>query len=368
MPVNPQDLLNRACAALAQGILPEDVLNSLDDPLPPHLANDDVPWNEDEPSAIRVKAEEAAERVRSRSEMRTLLDGTVIPLPPPIGSPNVAAKTGELEDKVKVLIMPDTKLEYPQLYLEVYVQCDGFEESSFAEWLVRTGCTRAQSPKDADLVIFGGGVDVEPALYGATPHPQSAWMDERDNADITTYLECYNNGIPMLGICRGAQFLHVMNGGKLVQHIENDAHYGDHPMLDLTTREVLERVSSSHHQMVVQNIEGGMQILATTNKSRKRWLDNATFEEGPNADIEAFFYRETMCLGIQGHPEYRGYHQFAAWAAKQIDELIICNPDITWEEGRRRIKPEVVAMRDSGADLLIEHITPTVSANERTVH
>jgi len=260
----------------------------------------------------------------------------------------VAAKTGNL-DKFNVTIMPDTKLEYEQLYLEVYVQADNvYEEANFAEWLVRSGCTRASCPAEADLVIFGGGADVDPGLYGVAEgyHSSVKWDENRDNTDIMTYLECYNAGIPMVGICRGAQFLHVMNGGKLFQDVDN--HFGDHSMIDLTTREVIQRVSSTHHQMVVQNIEGGMQLLATSNKARKRWLNARECVEGSMADVEAFFYRETMCLGIQGHPEYRGYFHFQQWASKQIQELIICNPDMDWVGGKRRIKPDILQIRESG--------------------
>ncbi|MGA1838623.1 gamma-glutamyl-gamma-aminobutyrate hydrolase family protein [Herbiconiux sp. 11R-BC] len=85
-------------------------------------------------------------------------------------------------------------------------------------------------PVDADIaervldgldgLIITGGKDVEPARYGAEPHPETdeprpdrdAWEDALLTAAIAREL-------PFLGICRGAQVLNVALGGSLHQHL-----------------------------------------------------------------------------------------------------------------------------------------------------
>src|SRR3546814_14796091 len=89
---------------------------------------------------------------------------------------------------------------------------------------------------------------------------------------------CYENGIPMLGVCRGAQFLNVMPGGKLYQDVDN--HVGDHPIYDPQNKRVIPNVSSIHHQMCIETRKGGMEILAASSAASKRRT------EGPRAGTE----------------------------------------------------------------------------------
>lgn len=228
----------------------------------------------------------------------------------------------------KVTIHRDSTTRYTPLYLEVFVVGDSFEQKAFAEMFIRAKCTRASSIERADLVVFTGGPDVNPAYYGAEPHKATHWSVGRDNDDIQAYKKCLDLGVPMFGVCRGMQFLHVMNGGRLFQDVDN--HNGDHQLYDVVKQRIIPRVSSVHHQMVMPNI--GMTILATTHKSEKRWLDDTSYQHGHKADIEAMFYPDTCCLGVQGHPEYRGYNQFMQWTFNLIDECIIQNTDVALEE------------------------------------
>lgn len=73
--------------------------------------------------------------------------------------------------------------------------------------------------QDPDLVCFTGGVDVSPELY-CQPH-QGAYgcNPHRDLVEVGQFLKYMYKGVPMVGICRGAQFLNVMFGGSLIQHI-----------------------------------------------------------------------------------------------------------------------------------------------------
>lgn len=243
--------------------------------------------------------------------------------------------------KRRVTVVLDHALSYPELYMSVYIEGPKWEQAMFAEMFTRAGCTKAETPAEADLVVFVGGVDVDPRLYNPkSVHKETNYADEaREIRDIQTFIECVEAGIPMLGICRGAQFGHVMHKGSLYQEV--DGHYGDHGMWDLRLKERIERISSVHHQMIISNKKNGMELIATANQARNRWVDQKENHKGVQPDIEAFFYRDTLFLGIQGHPEYSGYPEFTVWALNAINDYIYCSPDADWDGKVRRIKQEI---------------------------
>lgn len=244
----------------------------------------------------------------------------------------------------RVLIAKDTALDFPELWLEVWLTGTPFEQKQFAEMFARARCYKAKSPETADLVVFAGGEDVNPALYGEMAHSSVHHSESRDKADLDLYKKCYENGIPMFGVCRGFQFLHVMNGGKLYQDV--DHHQGQHQMFDKVGRRTINNISSVHHQMVRPFPD--MTVIGHVSRSTKRWTNDNNFLTGPAVDIEAAFYRDTCCLGVQGHPEYRGYAEYTSWCLKMIDKFINENPDLTISDvGRnRRMKPEFMMERE----------------------
>lgn len=243
-----------------------------------------------------------------------------------------------------VTVLRDITMTFPDLFLEIWVEGDMSEQKAFAEMFIRAKCTKASSPDTADLVVFTGGVDVDPQLYGEIKHSSTYFSTARDNRDMALYSECLEKGIPMFGVCRGAQFLHVMNGGKLYQDV--DGHTGDHPIYDIKKKRSIQRVSSVHHQMVIPDLSLGMEIIADTHKAKKRWKNPTTCIEGHMSDVEAFFYPDTVCFGVQGHPEYKGYHQFCKWTLETIDELICQNPNLEQVGRNRRLKADLIAQRD----------------------
>lgn len=254
----------------------------------------------------------------------------------------------EPKGKRKVELLRDHTLTYPDLFFSIFVAGDWDvreDEARFARMFARAGCKRAKSPLEADLIVFGGGSDVSPYLYGEEPHASTFANEKRDEQDMDLYLLALEHGIPMLGVCRGMQFLHVMNGGKLYQDV--DKHVGEHPIYDLRNRSFIDKVSSVHHQMCRPNPD--MMIIATNNYARNRWCNPKERHIGPRADIEAFYYPETVCIGVQGHPEYDGVPYFTKWVIELIEELVVMNPDIDWIDGNRRIKPDLLAMRPKKA-------------------
>jgi putative glutamine amidotransferase len=83
-----------------------------------------------------------------------------------------------------------------------------------------------------DGVVISGGADVDPAHYGATPDPNLGTVEpERDDWELAVIAEAMRIDLPLLGICRGAQLIHVHLGGTLVQHLELSDGDG-HPNFD----------------------------------------------------------------------------------------------------------------------------------------
>lgn len=241
----------------------------------------------------------------------------------------------------RVTVVRDHGVTFQDLWMNVHIPR---YNAGMAEMFARFRCWNAKTLDSADLVVFTGGPDVNPQLYGEKPHPKTMVSEQRDEEDLKTYAYCLEKGIPMLGVCRGAQFLHVMNGGKLYQHV--NGHLGVHSIRDARSKEIIERVSSTHHQMVMPQKD--MMILATADVSTERWRNDKDREGGEFAkpitpDIEAFFYRDTCCLGIQGHPEFRGYPEFTSWVSTIIYDLIGLNPDLAYDDS---LKPSALRIKE----------------------
>ncbi len=71
-----------------------------------------------------------------------------------------------------------------------------------------------------DGLIFSGGSDLDPALYGQEPHAATnGVVPERDRAELALLQAALARDMPVLAICRGSQVLNVALGGDLVQHL-----------------------------------------------------------------------------------------------------------------------------------------------------
>lgn len=71
-----------------------------------------------------------------------------------------------------------------------------------------------------DGLVITGGPDVDPSRYGQQPHPQTNEpARERDEWEFALLTGALARGIPVLGVCRGAQVLNTALGGTLHQHL-----------------------------------------------------------------------------------------------------------------------------------------------------
>lgn len=178
-----------------------------------------------------------------------------------------------------------------------------------------------------ECVVFTGGEDVPPEVYGHPRHNKSSLPDwKRTEAEQEVFEDCAANAVPMVGICRGSQFLNVMNGGVLVQHVEN--HTSNHAISTSSPEFNPIQVTSTHHQMMVP-AEGAF-LEAWANGLSPTYqmggVEKPRFKLGYNNLIkepEVVFYAATHSLCVQYHPEYmpkdsNGYKYFLHLLNKYI--------------------------------------------------
>ena len=167
-----------------------------------------------------------------------------------------------------------------------------------------------------DGIIFAGGSDVDPALYGEAPHPTTNVKPERDAAEMLLLRAALARDLPLLGICRGMQLMAVAYGGRLHQHLPDVlGHTGHRPTSGPKFGEHLVRliggtlchkilgeevtVNSFHHQGIAD--PGRLTVAG--------WApDDELIEAAEDPS-------RTFAIGVQWHPEdTNDFRVFAALA------------------------------------------------------
>lgn len=157
-------------------------------------------------------------------------------------------------------------------------------------------------PYNFKLVVFTGGADVTPTLYGDTS-PKGICHNnlERDREEQTLYKFAQQRGVKMLGICRGMQFLNVMTGGKMMHDIGGHSS-GAHEVM-VRDRDAPFTTNSYHHQMCIPHKD--THILAWSHTKLSKYYigdeDEAVDYKGP--EVEAIYMPWAKAVGIQWHPE-----------------------------------------------------------------
>jgi putative glutamine amidotransferase len=158
--------------------------------------------------------------------------------------------------------------------------------------------------EDLNGLLLCGGGDVDPTRFGEPRHPKTENVDPaRDEFELGRTRAAVKAGVPVFGICRGAQVLGVALGGKLTQDISDlvrkaykhsDAQHQVTVAPDSLLAQVLgcERleVNSFHHQA---NSALGRGVRAAA------WSDDSVIEA-----IEMTGHG--FVLGVQWHPERMG--------------------------------------------------------------
>lgn len=151
-------------------------------------------------------------------------------------------------------------------------------------------------------IILTGGGDVNPALYGEDAIIGLSLSELRDNTETLLLNSAIKNNIPVIGICRGMQFVNIFFKGKILQNIKSiDAKNGHlapgfhkikinyQPLLtSLDGCDSIE-VNSYHNQGILNSMLGN---------------ELSAFADYPDLDlVEGLFHKTLPIAGIQWHPE-----------------------------------------------------------------
>jgi len=159
-----------------------------------------------------------------------------------------------------------------------------------------------------DGLILAGGSDVDPATYGAQPHPETVGTNpERDAFEVALARRAIARDVPFLGICRGMQVLNVARGGSLLQHVPDRHGHEEHRRTPGTFEGADHRVHLeagslaaraageedhnvlSHHHQAVDDVGEGLVVTG-----------HSALDDLPEA-IE--LPGRSFVLGVQWHPE-----------------------------------------------------------------
>lgn len=198
--------------------------------------------------------------------------------------------------------------------MKVFVVGGGY---AYERMFKQAGYALVPSMHTADLLCFTGGADVSPGLYGEE-NVCSYTSPQRDKEEEAIFDWAYKNDVPMVGVCRGGQFLNVMNGGKMWQDVDKHAISGTHEAMCKFWGKVM--VSSTHHQMM-RPAESG-EVLVSAGLSTYKINSDGEID-GDGNDCEVVYYKDTKSLCYQPHPEIvREDHQCRKHFLMLVDKLM----------------------------------------------
>lgn len=145
-----------------------------------------------------------------------------------------------------------------------------------------------------EFALFTGGQDIDPSIYGETNIASRGISKERDKTEIS-FFEDLPQDLLKIGICRGAQLLCALSGGKLYQDVDN--HSVSHECRFLGGRDCT--VTSLHHQMMYPPPDSS--ILGWTHNRSTKYVG---IDKRPPIDYEVIYIPSTHAFCIQGHPEF----------------------------------------------------------------
>lgn len=175
--------------------------------------------------------------------------------------------------------------------------------------------------EDAQVVLFTGGEDINPALYNCKKHETTWFNEDRDKREVEAFKQV-KPGQLCVGVCRGFQLFTAMYGGILVQDVSGHCNGRSHEITNGTTT---YQITSIHHQMCfpffldskdyeILYWSEGLSHYYKGDKVKPEYIHNFGEPE------IAVYHREGMptCLGVQGHPEMMP----GSPVADMINELI----------------------------------------------
>lgn len=182
-------------------------------------------------------------------------------------------------------------------------------------WVGMKGIVDPDQIKGKELLVLHGGSDISPALYNqevGRAHASNK-LSQRDYQEVEMVKRAQELGIPILGICRGAQLLCALGGGSLWQHVDN--HVGGSHKLIMGDK--VFPTNSYHHQLMRPTPE--MEVLAVSEcLSPQKWAAEELPEDSTDPEPEIVYFPQHNAIGVQGHPEWLGHGHMLNVITRQL--------------------------------------------------
>jgi putative glutamine amidotransferase len=161
---------------------------------------------------------------------------------------------------------------------------------------------------DVAGLVLTGGEDVDPARFGEAPNPATGEPHAaRDAYEIALAKAAYEERVPTLAICRGAQVMNVALGGTLIQDLPSQ-----HP--SAVSHDPADKRAERVHRVTIDADARLAAIVAettvTTNSSHHQSIDRVAqglwvTARADDGVVEAIEARDPAwwMLGVQWHPE-----------------------------------------------------------------
>jgi putative glutamine amidotransferase len=163
-----------------------------------------------------------------------------------------------------------------------------------------------------DGIVFSGGGDIDPAHWGAEPHPLTDVDRVRDDSELLLMRAALDVGLPLLGICRGMQLMAVATGGTLHQHLPDVIGHERHRAAAGTDPLAADASAYGRHDVVIRPGSRAHALLGprgTVNSFHHQAIDDpgAFTPVGwcPDDRVVEIVEdpRRPFALGVQWHPE-----------------------------------------------------------------
>jgi putative glutamine amidotransferase len=162
-----------------------------------------------------------------------------------------------------------------------------------------------------DGFVLTGGVDVHPSLYNGEKvyeNSPETHQIERDRFEEKIYRYSQANKLPVLGICRGMQLINVLQGGQLIQDLDNgnerhkkeeaDKEHtivtGNDTLLYNIAGSLSGHVNSAHHQAIDPDALGENLKVNAVDGDEEKIIEGLEFSDKTN---------KGFMLCVQWHPE-----------------------------------------------------------------
>lgn len=163
-----------------------------------------------------------------------------------------------------------------------------------------------------DGIVFSGGGDVDPAHWGAEPHPETDVDRVRDESEALLMRAALDAGLPLLGVCRGMQLMAAVTGGSLYQHLPDVIGSERHKAAPGTDPLAADASAYGRHDVVIGRGSRAHALLGshiTVNSFHHQAVDDpgAFTPVGWCPDDRVIEIledsRHPYALGVQWHPE-----------------------------------------------------------------